>query len=210
MTSSSRQARPLVGSEPADNSQQLVAHLKEDIACRRIESGIARLNSHSSLLTSMTPGPNEAALAGHLAQWADIGFSGPELVKDILARFAHDARAGLPLRAYLYLRLAEGWVALAEEASEQAIQHLDLVLALGDEFDDKQSLAIANFWKGRCLRKKGEYDEALVYTVKGRDLAQGLGHSAMAAPMRVLESWLLFQRGRSRANSCVGAREPTT
>ena len=57
-------------------------------------------------------------------------------------------------------------------------------------------LAIAYFWKGRCLRRRGDYDEALIYTGKGRDLALALGHLRMAAVMQVLESWLLFQQGK--------------
>ena len=44
---------------------------------------------------------------------------------------------------------------------------------------------------------KGEYDQALKFAVKGRDLALKLGHSPMAAVMRVLESWLLFQKGNA-------------
>ncbi len=56
-------------------------------------------------------------------------------------------------------------------------------------------LAIASFCKGRCLRMKGEYDQALTSAVKGRILALELGHQSMAAVMQVLESWLLFQRG---------------
>jgi tetratricopeptide (TPR) repeat protein len=66
------------------------------------------------------------------------------------------------------------------------------------ELDDAQSLAAICFWKGRCFRKKGEYNEALACILRGRDLALELGNSRMAAVMRVLESWLLFQKGKSR------------
>jgi len=85
---------------------------------------------------------------------------------------------------------------MVEEAMETAIGHFDFVLSLGKELDDRFLLAIACFWKGRCLRRRGEYDEALIYTGKGRDLAVGLGHLRMAAVMQVLESWLLFQQGK--------------
>jgi tetratricopeptide (TPR) repeat protein len=104
-------------------------------------------------------------------------------------------RARLPLHDYLYLRMAEGMVAMAEESKDEALRHCDFVLSLAAETDDNELLAIANFWKGRCLRMKGEYDQALAFAVKGRELASDLGHQPMAAVMRVLESWLFFQKG---------------
>ncbi|MBV9610753.1 MAG: tetratricopeptide repeat protein [Acidobacteria bacterium] len=96
----------------------------------------------------------------------------------------------------MYLRIAQGLVAMTGEATDEAIAHFDFVLGLSEEFHDKESLAIVNFWKARCLRKRGEYDAALVYTTRARDLALELGHTCMAAVMQVLESWLLFQKGK--------------
>ena len=128
----------------------------------------------------------------------DVGFQRPGLVKEIVARFSKAVRARLPLHDYLYLRMAEGMVAMAEESKEEALRHFDFVLSLEAETDDKELLAIANFWKGRCLRMKGEYDQALAFAVKGRELASELGHQPMAAVMRVLESWLFFQKGDAK------------
>jgi tetratricopeptide (TPR) repeat protein len=79
---------------------------------------------------------------------------------------------------------------------ESAIGHFDFVINLGAELDDQFLLAIVYFWKGRCLRRRGEYDEALVYTGKGIHLALDLDHSRMAAVMQVLQGWILFQQGR--------------
>src|SRR5205823_6581607 len=59
-------------------------------------------------------------------------------------------------------------------------------------------LTVANFWRGRCLRMQGEYDQALTFAVKGREIASELGHNCMAAVMRVLESWLFFQKGDAK------------
>jgi tetratricopeptide (TPR) repeat protein len=92
--------------------------------------------------------------------------------------------------------MAEGMAAMVEEAMEKAIGHFDFVLSLGEELDDRFLLAIVYFWKGRCLRRRGEYDEALIYTVKGKELALTLGHPRMAAVMQVLEGWLFFQQGK--------------
>jgi tetratricopeptide (TPR) repeat protein len=101
----------------------------------------------------------------------------------------------LPLCDYIQLELAEGMVASAEEETEKAIARFDLILTLGEEaVADKQLLALAYFWKGRCKRKQGEYDSALAHCKKGRELALELGYARMAAVMQVLESWLCFQK----------------
>jgi len=105
-------------------------------------------------------------------------------------------RSKLAIADYICLRMAEGMTAMAEEAMERAIAHFDFVLSLEQELDDRFLLAIVYFWKGRCLRRRGEYDEALIYTVKGKELALALGHPRMAAVMQVLEGWLFFQQGK--------------
>src|SRR5215813_349656 len=180
-------------------SDEFLAKLKEDLVCRCVGRGMARLEEHHRFLESLDPSAGNAALfVGYLAQWVDIGFQRPGLVKDVVNRFSKAVRARLPLYDYLHLRMAEGMVAMAEECKEEAIRHFDFVLSLESETTDQELLAIANFWKGRCLRMKGEYDQALAFAVKGRELASGLGHPPMAAVMRVLESWLFFQKGDAK------------
>jgi tetratricopeptide (TPR) repeat protein len=179
--------------------ETFLSQLREDLAARRIAHGITCLQLHASLLDCLDPHqPNAARFLGCLAQWVDIGFASPSQLKRLLVRFEASLRSQLSLRDYLYLRMAEGLVAMAEESADAAIGHFDFVAGLGQELNESQSLAIICFWKGRCLRKKGEYDEALTYTLRGKDLALELGHPRMAAVMRVLESWLLFQKGKSR------------
>jgi tetratricopeptide (TPR) repeat protein len=182
----------------------LLARLKRDIVGRRIECGMTCLREHEHLLAALDPKQEDAcALVGYLAQWVDIGFDRPARVKELLLRFPKLLRAELRLSDYVYLRMAEGMVAMAEEACSEALANFDLVLALGQDLDDKETLAVANFWKARCLRKTGEYDDAFTYTVNARSLALELGHPKMAAVMTVLQSWLLFQRGNSKNASCI-------
>lgn len=179
--------------------KDFLSQLRENLASRRITQGIACLQSRARLLDSLDPQqPNAAPFLGYLAQWVDIGFASPPRLKRMLAPFEASVRAQLSLRDYLYLRMAEGLVAMAEESTDTAIGHFDFVASLGQELNDRQSLAILCFWEGRCLRKKGEYDQALTYTLRARDVALELGSPRMAAVMRVLESWLLFQKGKSR------------
>ena len=183
----------------AEISDEFLGQLKEDLVCRRVGRGLALLEEHRHLLTSFdAERKNAARFAGYLAQWVDIGFQRPALLKEIVAGFSKAVRARLPLQDYLHLRMAEGMVAMAEESQEEAIRHIDFVLGLEEETDDKELIAIANFWKGRCLRMKGEYDQALASAVKGRNIAHELGHPLMAAITRVLESWLFFQKGDAK------------
>lgn len=181
---------------PADYGG-LLRQLREDIAYRRLDSGMRCLESNRSLIESLAPAWNSAGvLLGYLAQWVDIGFEGPQLVKCLLSRFPKDSRAGLPLIDYLHVRMAEGLMAMTQEEFDEAIRHLSFVESVEEEVRDREMLAIANFWIGRCLRSQGRYDDALGYTVKARELAQGLGYDKMAAVMQVLESWLAFQKGK--------------
>jgi tetratricopeptide (TPR) repeat protein len=176
-----------------------LAQLREHVAAREIERGIACLRSHQNLIAKLDPSQGNAArLLAQLAIWTDIGFKGPPL-QELLQRFKHlepGLRSQLSIADYLCLRMTEGMAAMVEEAMEAAIGHFDFVLSLEEELDDRFLLAIVYFWKGRCLRRRGEYDEALIYTSKGKDLAVGLGYLRMAAVMQVLESWLLFQQGK--------------
>jgi tetratricopeptide (TPR) repeat protein len=173
-----------------------LSELREHVAAREIERGITSLRAHHDLISRLDPSQQNAArLAAQLAIWTDIGFAGPPL-REILNRFKPESRSDLSIADYICLRSAEGMAAMAEETMEPAIAHFDFVLSLGDELDDRFLLAIVYFWKGRCLRRRGEYDEALIYTGKGKDLALGLGYPRMAAVMQVLESWLLFQQGK--------------
>ncbi len=185
--------------DPAAIDAGFLAQLQEHVVAREIERGIACLQSHQDLIAKLDPSQENAArLLAQLAIWTDIGFSGPPL-PELLRRFEHlepGSRSKLSIADYICLRMAEGMAAMVEEAVETAIDHFDFVLSLGEELDDRFLLAIVYFWKGRCLRRKGDYDEALIYTGKGRDLALALGHLRMAAVMQVLESWLLFQQGK--------------
>ena len=176
---------------------ELLRRLREDMAYRRIDSGMRCLQANRGLFESLAPSLKSAGvLVGYLAQWVDIGYEDPALVKRLLQRFPRDSRASLPLLDYLHLRMAEGLVAMADEEFEQAIRHFEFVESVEEEVRDREMLAISNFWIGRCLRRQGRYDDALAFTVKARGLAQELGYDRVAAVMQVMESWLAFQKGK--------------
>ena len=182
-----------------DIPDSLLQELRKHLAARRVSSGFALLDENQPVFTALDPAQrNAAALVGAVAQWVDIGYGEPELVEQLLARFPQELKRRLPVGDYLHLRMAEGLLALLRDHPDEALRHFDLVLSLQDEVEDKEVVAIAHFWNGRCHRKKGEYDEALKRSAAGRELAQSLGYEKMAAVMRVLESWLHFQKGQRR------------
>ena len=178
--------------------------LKEHLVGRHVSNGIALLNAHAQLFHSLDPAqPNAARFVGSVAQWVDIGYRDPELLRQLLERFPTAMRSRLPVGDYLHLHMAEGLYALLRDEPDDALVHFDLVLSMEGEIEDKEVVAIAHFWNGRCHRKKGEYDVALKQTLLGRELAGNLGFERMAAVMRVLESWLHFQKGNRREASRI-------
>ncbi len=184
---------------PADIEidEALLSELQTHVAGREIEKGLACLDLHKAVIAGIGPTQTHAArLLLLVAVWSDIGFAASPPVKELLSRFVAGSRSRLTIADYICLRMTHGMVAMAEEAIETAISHFDFVLSLPEELDNRFLLAIAYYWKGRCLRRRGDYDEALIFTGQGRDLALELRAPRMAAVMQVLESWLLFQQGK--------------
>jgi tetratricopeptide (TPR) repeat protein len=176
---------------------EFLKQLKEDIAWRRIDSGLGCLTAHKELVESCElQQKNAAALLGYFAQWVDLGFSGRALLKHLLSRCSSVCPETLSLLEYAHLSLANGLVAMSEEEFGRAINCFEAALSLEQEISDKQMVSIANFWMGRCLRRQGRYDDALAYVARARELALHLKYPKMAAVMRVLEGWIAFQKGQ--------------
>ena len=174
-----------------------LAQLRQCLVARRIGDGMECLERYRSGLLGLDPSQRDAAvLVGVVAQWVDIGFDRPPLISGLLSRFLQAQRASLPLIDYLHLRMAEGFVAMSGEDCENAIRHFESVLSFGAEVQDKEILAIANFWIARCQRKTGRYESALKYVATGQKLALDLQLPKLAAVGQVLESWLKFQEGK--------------
>jgi len=177
--------------------EAFLSALQAHVAAREIEGGLACLAMHKEAIAGIGPAQaNAARLLLLVAVWSDIGFAASPPVKELLSRFDARSRSRLTISDYICLRMAHGMVAMAEEAIETAISDFDFVLSLPEELDNRFLLAIAYYWKGRCLRRRGDYDKALIFTRQGRDLALELKAPRMAAVMQVLESWLLFQQGK--------------
>ncbi|HUK17104.1 MAG TPA: tetratricopeptide repeat protein [Bryobacteraceae bacterium] len=183
---------------PAIDLAALFAPLRDDLGYRRIAHGIQTLERLRPEIESLSPScPRSGTFLGLIAQWVDAGFDSPDLLVRLLERFPPAARANLPLIDYLHLRMAEGVVEMSHEDHDSAIAHFRFVQSLEHEVqDDTELLAIANFWTGRCLRKIGQYEEALTYVNRGEELALACGYLQMAAIMQATQSWLAFQKGK--------------
>ena len=176
---------------------ELIASLNSDADARRINSGTARFRACAPLLETFHPSArNAAALLGVLARWCDAADSGPGPVKRLLEAYDEHARSRLSIPEYVHLRMAEGMVAMKEEMLDRAIEDFEIVLKLADEKSAADVLALSNYWIGRCLRKKGNYDRALMHVRRGREIQLSHGHIQCAAAMRVLEGLILVEQGQ--------------
>ena len=177
----------------------LLESLREDLGLRRIGSGMARLDAYWAEMGHLDPhDPDAASLLCYVAQWVDAGWRDVDVVQDGLAGFPKGRRERLSLLDYVHVLMAEGVVFVHEEHMERALGNFGLVLSLKDEVPDLKILALAHFWSSRCHRKIGEYDSALMHAGAGFQFASEARMEPMAAAMRVAESWLLFQKGRTK------------
>lgn len=188
----------------------ILQQLRELLQERRIGAGLALLDQNRRAFAEISPAEPLAGLAvGCLAQWVDVGFDDSGLLNGLLERFSKAARQTLPLADYIHLRMAEGELAMRREDLNEALRHLDAVLTICDEVQDQKIAAIATLWKARCLRKAGEYDQALEVTRNGVVIASGLGLPYLAAVIRTVESWLLFQKGNTQEALAILAEAET-
>ncbi len=173
--------------------------LREDLGQRRIGSGMARLDAYWTANGKFNrDDPDAASLICYVAQWVDAGWRDVDVVESGLAAFPKGERALLPLGDFVHILMAEGVVSVHEENISRALDNFSLVLALEPEIGDSGLLALAHFWSSRCHRKNGEYDSALLHAAEACRVALDAGMLPMAAAMRVAESWLLFQKGRTK------------
>jgi tetratricopeptide (TPR) repeat protein len=177
----------------------LIEQLNDAIDARRIEYGSILLSTALPKFAALEPGePGSGFAVGILAQWIGVGFDGSEVLTMMLERFAPELVIKLPLAEYVQVRLAQAGLYTQRENAPAALSHLDFILAIGNDLPNRKVVALANFWKARSLRQAGEYDSALQFAQKARDLALAIRLPALAAAIQTQESWLLFQKGSTK------------
>lgn len=177
----------------------LIRQLTEALEARRIEEGSQLLSRLWPALAETEPGtPGAGFIAGIVAEWVDAGFEDGGALKSALSRFQPELLVEVPLAEYVQIRLAQAKLAMRQENAPGAMNHLDFILAIGGDLPDQKVVALANFWKARLLRQAGEYDSALQFAQKARDLAASIGLPALRAVIQTQESWVLFQKGGTK------------
>jgi tetratricopeptide (TPR) repeat protein len=180
-------------------SSEQLQELRRLLQERQIGAGISLLAAYRPQLEEMKAGDRDSGVAlGTLAQWVDVGYEGGELLDTLLAGFTIEKRPLLPLADYIQLRMAEAVVAMRHQELPKALEHLSAVLVLEKDLSDPRFAVIAGLWKARCLRKAGEYEQALEVTRQSMKLAENQGLAHLAALLRTLESWMVFQQGESK------------
>lgn len=178
---------------------KLVVGLRDDIDFRRIERGMKRLASCAHILDRFNPScENAPVFLRLLAEWCDIGYGDLKIVKRLIETYDTQCRLRLPVADYMCLCMAEGMVKMTEEKLDSAIDHFDIVLKLANEIEAWDVLAHGSHWMARCLRKKGQYESALIYIGRAREVQAAHGHIQNEVPARVLESLILFEMGKPK------------
>jgi tetratricopeptide (TPR) repeat protein len=178
---------------------ELVVSLNADADCRRINSGTARISQCGHILEQFHPSAqNATAFLATFARWCDVGDDGPEPVRKLLATFDEDVRSRLSVAEYVRVRMAEGMVAMKTGTLDKAIEDFEIVLKLAEGASAGEVLALSNYWMGRCLRTKGDYERALIHIRKGRAIQLERGHIHCSAAMRVLEGLILVEKGEPK------------
>ena len=189
-------------------SDDFIEGLQEDLIARRMANGTSCLRAQQAAIEMLNPNrENSARLLGILALWVEALSSDPIFVRELLSRFPDNPR-NFSVFDYFYLRVAQSLVDMANENFDLAIGRLEITNALEGQEIFAPLVVISNYWIGKCHRRMGRYDDALRHTVKARELSLQLGHEKMAAVIRILESWLIFKKGKPKeATRMLGEAE---
>ena len=180
-------------------SENLINLLYRALDERRIAEGTRLLDEINPALKRLDGSSRHSpALVLCMAQWVDVGYKDHRLIVQLLARFPIRERSNHSMKYFLDLRLADAFVAMMNEDTDTALSLIDFVLRAGIESVDPRILMMAQFWKARTHRKRGEYDRALLHIVEAQRQATELNARKWTAAIQIQESWLLFQKGQCK------------
>lgn len=174
----------------------LQSHLEQCLLSRNVKEGFRLLDSASDVFDNLAPNDSNAiALALSLAQWVDLGYRNLHFLENVLPKLP--ARSpDLPFIDVIRLQLLTAFHSLATEDLEQALVYLERSLA-GADILPPLLVFLANFWKGRAQRKKGDYANAALHILAARNCAESLKRPKLVAVTKIHESWLVFQNGET-------------
>jgi len=133
-----------------------------------------------------------------LAQWVDVGYREPQLLRERLDRLTAAQREQMGVSAYVRVRMTEAFYALSTNDADGAIRILGGLLQMEDVFQDAELKALANLWKARAHRKKADYDMARDHLLAALGIAHSMpGSEALVAIIKIQQAWIVFQNGDS-------------
>jgi tetratricopeptide (TPR) repeat protein len=188
----------------------LLENLERALLRRDVRVGFALLDSTFAKRRPMIRGAESISFLLCMAQWSDLGYRDASFLDSLAFGLANIDRAHLPIVQFLKLRMFEAYRHLAAEELEQAIDILDLVLRFGEELLGNSLFFLANFWKARAHRKRGDYEHARLHVSLARDSAERAKAPKLVAVVKIHESWLAFQAGdRQQAFQLLHEAEQT-
>jgi tetratricopeptide (TPR) repeat protein len=172
-------------------------HLDALLRNRQIAAGIDLLNEKEPQWNSLQSADRAASdVLLTLAQWVDVGYRDAQFLRRMLDLLPSEDRLKLGVGAYVRVRMAEAFHALAVDDVDGTIRTLDIVLRLDRELLDVYLKTVAHLWKGRAHRRNADYEIALEHIQAALALASTLPDSeTISAILKVQQGWLVFQRG---------------
>lgn len=174
----------------------LLEQLQRALVRRDVRSGFELLD-HAFGKTSKLDflAPHSIPLLLSVAQFLDLGYRDTEFLDSLTIGLPRLHRAQLSVLDFLKLTMAESFLHLSHEQLEQCIDGLDLVLRIGNDLLGDYLLFLANFWKGRAHRKRGDYEQAKRHLSLARTAAERAKAPKLVAVTKIHQSWLSFQNG---------------
>ncbi len=180
-------------------SATLLRALEDALVSRNIRAGFALLEDAFGAGQRLDyDNPDAMAILLCLAQWTDLGYRDIGFVEACVDEFPAERRTQLGILDFLRLRMVEAFLALDHEDMDRAISLLEIVLRGGGDLLPTEMVFVANFWKGRAHRKKGEYELALFHIGEARATALAAKAPKLVAVTKIHQGWLVFQKGDRR------------
>ncbi len=193
-----RKARAVAaGRHPADGDWLMA--MMDCLRRRSIAEGIKLLDRAEGAWRSLELNDRHGAeVLLMLAQWVDVGYREPQLLRERLDRLTAAQREEMGVAAYVRVRMTEAFYALSTNDADGAIRILGGLLQMEDVFRDAELKALANLWKARAHRKKADYDMARDHLIAALELAHLMpGSEALVAIIKIQQAWIVFQNGDS-------------
>ncbi len=174
----------------------LLEQLQRALVRRDVRSGFDLLD-HAFVKTWKVDflAPYSIPLLLSVVQFIDLGYRDTAFFDSLMTGLPQVHRAQLPMLNFLKLRMVESFRHLADEQLEQCIDGLDLVLRIGNDLLGDYLLFLANFWKGRAHRKRGDYEQASHHLSLARAAAERAKAPKLVAVTKIHLSWVSFQNG---------------